>query len=577
MLLTFGMAAAVAGPPVAVGPAHVAVPIYRVEPTHPTLLVGARLPDGTEGLFRLTLGPEASWLAPEVGGCTDAHSPPGGVRCRWIDVGELRLPDVCFAAAPPGQPATVNGVPVLGSLSSDLWRRVAITIDLHAHRLHLYADGAGPPPRRSTPWMPLGSEGLLPIQILPMDAATRPRGAVVHLRTDAPALTLIEDPTGSPQGPAVMGVRVGGLHLNGPLTVVWQPNHGDAADVPPARGIVGVALLDGLRVSMDPQGGWFLVRRGRGLSATHDARSWALAHPPSNPEQHAALLVSTHQMEAARARLGDALTRVVQPAERATLTIALADLERRAGRPEHAAAVLGQLSPSLATPEASVHAIVTGLLAEGLEDAAQGWASALPPAASRGPSGWSAAAELAMADGDAEAAGTALAQGRLHTGDPGWAALDRARVALVRGDRDGAASVLRTAALLRPTEPALLATYALVVAGRDPALLEGDLRALAREMDPTTHADLALALAIAEKGRVGWASRPPPDPGGRLPSTGDTNAFSTAVQQWLGGDADAARLTAREGVRQDPGRSELRTLLVLLAEPAAPPYQGSTP
>ncbi len=563
ILLGFGMAAALAGPPLAVGPAHVAVPIYRVAPLHPTLLVAARLPDGSEGLFRLTLGPEPSWVVPGVGGCEPAGSLRGGPRCRWIDVGDLRLPDVQFAAPPADLPATVEGVPVLGSLSSDLWRRVAMTLDLRTNRLHLYADAARPPPRRSTPWMPQGDEGLIPIQVLPRDADTAPRGTVVHLRTDSPALTLDAAPLRALLGADVGGVRLGGLHLRGPVPVVWQQDTAPARDHAPSHGVVGTVLLEGLRVSVDPRGGWFLVQLGRGTRTVHDARRWALEHPPSSPEQHAALLLATHQVDAARTRLGDALARVVQPAERATIAIALADLERRAGRPEHAAEVLGQVLPSAATPEASVHAIVTGLLAEGLEDAAHRWASALPPEASRGPSGWWATAELAMATGDTEGAGIALAKGRRHTGDPGWAALDRARVALVRGDRDGAAAVLRTAALLRPNDAALVATYALVIADRDPALLEGDLRAISQRHDAPSPSGLHLAMAIAAH---------------RLPSgaPGD-EAFSSAVHAWLRGDPDEAKRIARQALRADPGRAELRTLLVLLAEPPAPAYQRTAP
>lgn len=534
-------------------PRHVHVELIRPAPGAPRIFVAAELPDQSTVLFLVDTGADTSVLSPSVAQRLGMRTRPGGEivgisraaqvgfgTLPWVGLGDLRVPNVEVAVGLPPPREGDLGLPVVGILGNNVWSHFLVEIDYRADELILHKPGSRPMPKGSAPMRFDRGHIHTPIRLFSPDG-TPALSTVLALDTGAPDIVLLGgddhevtapyteglEPvlgvTSSTSGPwsahlrrtrrfEVGAVEVGGMKARLDSEVRWLDYDRSAtASRLSVRGLIGHEVFEGRRVFLDYAGRRFAMRPSPRASAPSvawrdliDDEMARYRDDPAHLLDMARLWLAVGDEEQAAACLA-ALLALKDPSvtsQHRPARLLAADLRRAAGDPVGARALLAPLSPAELVEEGVIVGVVNGLLLDGQHDQAADVADAAVSARPQHALSWLAVADLRAAEGDAEGAWQALLRVVEITGDPDAQALRRARVALQRGDRDGALALLRDAVQANPLDGRPMWFYALIAAEQaaDVTTARADLDVVVGDTHPQLRPHDFLAAAFRELG-----------------------------------------------------------------------------
>ncbi|HMV69374.1 MAG TPA: aspartyl protease family protein, partial [Myxococcota bacterium] len=515
------------------GPAHATVDLVRASHTSPRVFVEVELSDGQTGLMMVDTGADVSALAPSAASAAGRERRPGVVhgitdqvtvefgRVPSIRVGAAELRDVEVAIGLPGQADSFGLLPVLGVLGNNVWSQWILDLDYHANKLSLHRPGSLAMPRGAAPLRFDGAHVHTPVRLTTSsgDEAT----IILAIDTGASEVLLLGNEGIRYDGPYTEGVEpvlgittddgapgasylqrtrrltldtieLGGHTVRATFDARWLDwERPDTARALAVHGLIGHEVLDGSRVIVDYQGGRIALTRSHKPARSVDPYELLLRHDTQRfgdaPERllyRARLLVGLGRKEEAL----DLLMRLLATGDPSVLPlhndarVLAARLRRLDGDLDGAWALLAPLSPAELVAAGEILAVVDGLLLEGRLEEAEDVSRAAIGARPNASDAWAARADVLLEEGLIDDA--ALALRRAGDGDDEARVLRRLRIAVARGDHDGAMATLRGAVLGNPLEGRMAWLYATLARPDDRATAALDLR----DLTETVHARL---------------------------------------------------------------------------------------
>jgi tetratricopeptide (TPR) repeat protein/predicted aspartyl protease len=526
LVLTSAPLAAQAG---ARGATHAELELLRPYAEFPRVFVQARLPDGELGTFLIDTGADISVLTTEtaeriglkfadsrglVSGISEQIEVSFGV-VDWIQLGDsLSVANVEVAVGLPGVTDRVDMLPVDGILGNNVWSNFVLDLDYRANLLHLHAPDSVRMPRKSVPMAFEGGHVKAVVQFTTVQHPDQPNAAVVALDTGANEMILIGaraitfDGDYSEGVEPVLGVTtsetlpasallrqtrriplhtvaLGGSSVEVDFDARWLDYDRDVASSGlSVRGLVGHDLFEGNRVRFDYAGGLFAITPARSKPVFRDAHATLLAQDierygddPSRWLLRAQLQLGMNELDASQSLLDALLARAadVDPEQIAEARVLAARIRRVHGDLEGSWNYLAPLDATELLEQEELVSVVNGLLLEGRREQARTVAAeALKLHPDEGEA-WVAQADVLADEGKLDAAQDALLQAARLAENPDAHLLRRARIALARGDHDGALTMLRSGVRLNPLDGKFLWFYAQLAAAQDPDLVRHDI------------------------------------------------------------------------------------------------------
>lgn len=523
-------------PPAFVGPDRSEIDILRPEPGYPRIFVQARLPDGSDGLFLVDTGADASVLQPAtverlglavregwstVEGLSGRHEV--GLAVADLRLGEMSIPDVEFAVGVRGVSEHVGFLPLDGILGNNVWSRFVVEIDYPADLLVLHRPGTVRLPGRPDVLFYDGQHVHSPLTVTTRTDPPVTSTFLAQIDTGAGQLTVcagtgaafrhaytegLEELRGLGASETlppfrfleitrrvpVGRVRLGGRQVTVDTSARWLAFQDLATESCPngLRALLGHEYLAGHRVFFDYQGARFAVVKSRRKPRALNGHAVVLKQDllrhgddPTRSAWRAKLLVGAGAYDEAKELLEAAIARGGDDASTAEARVLLARILRHRGELEAVWEVLRPLPAAALVDEGEIVGTVNGLLFENRSDDAH--ALALEAVAARPDDGWAhvALADVLLHRGDADGAREALHRAAEIEGFPDAHLLRRARVALAAADRYGAMAHVRKLLQLYPFGGEFLWFYALLLEDeQDAGTFRHDMRSAMARLHP---------------------------------------------------------------------------------------------
>lgn len=507
------------------GPDRDTLSLLRLREGGTKIYVEATLPDGEVGLFLVDTGAEMSVLteaaASRIALPFDGEQSIVGVTgmatvqmgtLPWLRLGDLTVTQLEVAVGAPGASELAGGVPLAGILGNNVWSEFVVDLDYRANTLTLHRPGTIRLPKRAVPMQFDGAHIFAPIQFTPDGDPDVVGVSWVALDTGAHDL-LFRGPDGADyDGPFEEGVEplfgvatssdlpvsaylhdtrriavdtivAGGTTLDVDFDAVWMS--WDVDDGQRSwRALAGHELFEGRRVLFDFEGQRFAILKSRKKPAYHDAREHVLdaerARHGLAPERalvRAGLQLSLGEDDAALADLA-ALMATTAPSLATDRDVArglAARIHRARGELRRAGDLLDGYGPRELAEQGELIGVVNSLVLEGRTEDAADLVRKARLLVGETPEVLIAWSDAALAQGDMDAARSALLSASEQLSDPSAFVLRRARIALVSGDHDGAIAILRDAVLDNPLDGRVIWFYARVAGDTDRDILSHDI------------------------------------------------------------------------------------------------------
>jgi tetratricopeptide (TPR) repeat protein len=493
------------------GPDQVTIDLLRPSKGGNRVMVQAKLPDGSLGLFMIDTGADISVLTratsdrlglevQENWGIVEGLSGTTAMNRSSIpqlELGGATVTDVEVAVGLAGVRDEVAGMPFAGILGNNVWSNFTVELDYPADTLVLHRPGTVKFPKRSDILIFDGSHILAPVRLTTRGRESSTSDIVIQIDTGAGEI-LLSGRTGQAFEEAytegleplwgigasetlppyrflqntrripLQTVEFGGQKIQADIDARWV-NFDTLTPVGPTsmRGLLGHHLLEGHNVLLDYHGSRIALQKSRRKPRHTDAHELLLEQDIAAYGDSPDRFLLRAQLHAGAGRLDESIALLERYLENDNdlpeARVFLARLYREKGDLEKAWASIKKLNVEGMVDESEIVAAVNGLILEG--DKEQAFLLADDATLARGDNGWTyvALADVLLSKGFPDRARQALLEAVALEENPDAHLLRRARVALALEDRHAAMAHVRKLLQLYPSGGPFLWFYALLV------------------------------------------------------------------------------------------------------------------